>query len=142
MFKLRVLQAEFGDCLILEYGTAAQPRYILIDGGPSSIYENHLREELRAIAASGGELEVMVLSHVDKDHVIGLLDLTAELREQRGNGVAETIVEREALAFPITGDTELAVLVGDAGVRNRLPFPRTFDELLAPQIVARQPFFA
>ena len=34
MFKVHAIQASFGDCLILEYGTAAAPKYVLIDGGP------------------------------------------------------------------------------------------------------------
>jgi beta-lactamase superfamily II metal-dependent hydrolase len=70
----------------VESGTTTQPRYILIDGGPSTTYERHLRGELQAIAASGGSLELAILSHVDKDHVTGLLDLTAELRQQRADG--------------------------------------------------------
>jgi hypothetical protein len=86
MLKLRVVQAAFGDCLILEMGTPAAPRYILIDGGPPKVYERHLRGELQKIAASGGKLDLMILSHVDNDHIIGLLDFTSELREQKAAG--------------------------------------------------------
>jgi Metallo-beta-lactamase superfamily len=91
MFKLRVLQAEYGDCLILEYGTDDAPRFLLVDGGPEGTYAEHLGAELRRIAASGGALDLVVLSHVDNDHTIGLLDLLAELDEQRANGAPPTI---------------------------------------------------
>jgi hypothetical protein len=91
MLKLRVVQAEFGDCLILEYGTVASPRYILIDGGPDDTYGRHLKGELENIGNQGGKLDMVVLSHVDNDHVIGLLDLFAELRDQRANGAPATI---------------------------------------------------
>ena len=91
MLKLRIVQAEFGDCLILEYGTDAAPRYMLIDGGPNHIYNLHLKSELETIAAAGGELELVALSHVDQDHIVGLLDFFAELREQRANNENETI---------------------------------------------------
>ncbi|MGQ9492936.1 MAG: ComEC/Rec2 family competence protein [Anaerolineae bacterium] len=91
MLKLRIVQAEYGDCFILEFGTSAQPRYILIDGGPATIYERYLREELQGIRDSGGKLDLAILSHVDNDHAIGLLDLFAELRQQRANGQSETI---------------------------------------------------
>ncbi len=91
MLKLHVVQAEYGDCLLLEYGTASNPRYMLIDGGPTTTYERHLQGELQEIGASGGNLDLVMLSHVDNDHIIGLLDLLAELRQQRANGVAETI---------------------------------------------------
>ncbi|MBC7260987.1 MAG: MBL fold metallo-hydrolase [Chloroflexi bacterium] len=91
MLKLRILQAEYGDCFILQFGTPAQPRYILIDGGPAGIYERYLREELQSIRDGGGKLDLAILSHVDNDHAIGLLDLLAELREQRANSLPETI---------------------------------------------------
>lgn len=91
MLKLRIVQAEYGDCLILEFGTASKPRHILIDGGPETIYDRHLRGELARIKSAGGKLDLAMLSHVDNDHVVGLLDLLTELRQQRANGTAETI---------------------------------------------------
>lgn len=54
MLRLRVVQAEFGDCLILEYGTPAQWRFMLIDGGPPDVYERHLRGELQASRPAAG----------------------------------------------------------------------------------------
>ncbi|HVN55444.1 MAG TPA: hypothetical protein VMT46_14005, partial [Anaerolineaceae bacterium] len=83
MLQLRVVQAEFGDCLILEYGSAEQPRFVLIDGGPEGTYENHLRFELERIVQNGGFMDLAVLSHVDNDHIIGLLALFVELDKNR-----------------------------------------------------------
>ena len=91
MFGLRVVQAEYGDCLILEYGSEEKPRHILIDGGPADIYQQHLRGELEGVSSRGGKLDLAVLSHVDMDHVVGLLDLTSELREQREDETDELI---------------------------------------------------
>jgi hypothetical protein len=91
MLKLRVVQAEFGDCLILEYGTAAQPRFSLIDGGPDLIYPRHLKGALQSIAAASGKLDVVMISHVDSDHIVGVLDLISELRSQTANGQPRTI---------------------------------------------------
>lgn len=79
MFRLHAVQAAFGDCLLLEYGSG-DSRFILIDGGPPDVFEGHLRAELEKIAESGAPIDLVVLSHVDKDHVIGLLDYFAELR--------------------------------------------------------------
>lgn len=93
MFNLHVLQARYGDCLLLEYGTPDEPHYVLIDGGPPGTYEKHLRGELERISArqgGAGQVDLVILSHVDNDHVVGLLDLTAELREQRANDLPET----------------------------------------------------
>jgi len=91
MFRLHVVQAEFGDCLILESGTGANSTFVLIDGGPETIYDRHLRGELQKIKSAGGSLALAVLSHVDNDHILGLLDFMAELRAQDANGDACTI---------------------------------------------------
>lgn len=80
MLKLHVLQAEFGDCLLLEYGTASESHFTLIDGGPPTTYDRHLRSVLETVKAAGAGLDRVVLSHVDNDHVTGLLDYFAELR--------------------------------------------------------------
>ena len=81
MFKIHALQAAFGDSLILEFGTTANPRFVLIDGGPEDTYGASLRQELQQIGAAGGALERVILSHVDGDHIVGLLDLFSELRQ-------------------------------------------------------------
>ena len=95
MFRLHVLQARYGDCLLLEFGTDAEPHYVLVDGGPPRTYENHLRAELQRMAtrqeAETLALDLVVLSHVDNDHIVGLLDLTSELREQRARSEAEIV---------------------------------------------------
>jgi glyoxylase-like metal-dependent hydrolase (beta-lactamase superfamily II) len=85
MFSLHVIQAEFGDCLLLEYGTTAERRFILIDGGPSSIFDDHLRPVLEQKVVPVGGLERVILSHVDNDHIVGLVDLFTELRSQQVN---------------------------------------------------------
>ncbi len=91
MFRLRVVQAFHGDCLILEHGDQNETGYILIDGGPGGVYQDHLKAELATIRAGGGGIHLAVLSHVDDDHVTGLLDLFHELIDQRRSGKPETI---------------------------------------------------
>ena len=90
MFILHAVQAHFGDALILEFGTDAAPRFILIDGGPDTIYAKHLAGELKRIVTTR-KLDAMIVSHVDNDHVLGLLDLLADVRDQRANGAAELV---------------------------------------------------
>jgi hypothetical protein len=82
VFRFHVVQAEYGDALLLEYGTANSPRFILIDGGPPGTYDNHLRSVLADVRRIAPKLELAVLSHVDNDHVTGLLDYFAELQAQ------------------------------------------------------------
>ncbi len=91
MFKLHAVQAAHGDCLLLEFGLGTAPDYVLIDGGPSGTYDDHLKAELTRIKATGGTLALAVLSHVDDDHVNGLLDLLHDLVAQRRAEEPETI---------------------------------------------------
>lgn len=91
MFELRVVQALFGDCTILAYGQGHALHYILVDGGPKSVYAGFLRPELETIAASDGKLDLVVLTHPDDDHVVGLVDLFKELRSQQLQGTTPLI---------------------------------------------------
>jgi|SRR5688572_355052 len=91
-FSLDVLPARKGDCLMLHYGTAKAPRLIMIDGGPSGVYGPHLRPRLEQLKAARGltngsplPVDVLMVSHVDDDHIQGVLELTSELREQKTN---------------------------------------------------------
>jgi beta-lactamase superfamily II metal-dependent hydrolase len=83
MFKLHVVQAKYGDALILSFGKPASPRHILIDGGPSGNYAADLQPAIEKIVGRGGKLDLVVLSHVDNDHVTGVLDLFAAIEEDQ-----------------------------------------------------------
>jgi len=91
MLNLHVLQAENGDCLILEFGTTDTPKYILIDGGPQTIYDHYLKRQLQKIKNNGAKLELVIVSHVDNDHIIGLLDMMKELDVHQTNSLEKTI---------------------------------------------------
>lgn len=85
-FSLDVVRARKGDCLMLHYGSPDDPRLVMIDGGPSGVYQGHLRPRIQAIRAARGleddqplPVDLLMLSHVDDDHVKGLLELTREL---------------------------------------------------------------
>lgn len=88
-FSLDVIRARKGDCLILHYGEEDNPRMMLIDGGPSNVYAPFLKPRLDAIREQRDlpdgkplPIDVLLISHVDDDHIKGILELTTELREQ------------------------------------------------------------
>lgn len=87
-FSLEALQAGKGDALLLHWGDPDEPLLIVIDGGPGGIYEGSLRprlEELRqarGLADGSLPVEILMVSHIDDDHINGVLDLAAELRDQ------------------------------------------------------------
>jgi len=91
MFELQIIQAKHGDCFLVKMGKTQELFHLLIDGGPSKVYETNLREELKKIQSKGGKLDLIISSHVDSDHIKGLLELTTELVEQRAHRQSELI---------------------------------------------------
>ena len=85
IFSLDVRRARKGDCLLLHYGKKTDPGLIMIDGGPSSVYAPHLKPRLKEIRTARGlqddeslTVDLLMISHVDDDHIRGILDLTKE----------------------------------------------------------------
>jgi hypothetical protein len=87
-FSLEVRRARKGDCLLLHFGSKGDPGLIVIDGGPRSVYKPHLKARLEQIRNARGlssqdslTVDLLMVSHVDDDHIHGILDLTKELIE-------------------------------------------------------------
>lgn len=82
VFTLEALPARHGDCLLLHYGPAHSPRRILIDGGPAPVWDEVLRPRLETLRAGGSlDLRMLMISHIDDDHVNGVVELLQTLRE-------------------------------------------------------------
>ncbi|MCC0036384.1 MAG: MBL fold metallo-hydrolase [Hoeflea sp.] len=73
-FTIDMLPAREGDCIWIEYGDESQTHRILIDGGRSSAYDT-LRQRFDALPDAERELDLLVCTHVDADHIEGLLKL-------------------------------------------------------------------
>lgn len=71
MFNVHLLPASFGDSILLEYGNSVK-KYILIDGGPYFNFEIQLKAMMK-IAPDMKELELLVITHVDIDHIDGTI---------------------------------------------------------------------
>lgn len=76
---LRVLPASDGDCLVLSFGEAPR-RHLLVDGGRKATYER-LKPILKSIVDANEQLDLMVLSHIDADHIEGLLALAEDKKQ-------------------------------------------------------------
>lgn len=86
-FSLDVRRARKGDCMLLHFGTAAKPGLVMIDGGPKGVYQPHLKPRLLELRKARGlgpqqplPVDLLMVSHVDDDHIQGILDFTRELR--------------------------------------------------------------
>ncbi|MCD6679903.1 MAG: MBL fold metallo-hydrolase [Burkholderiaceae bacterium] len=75
--RIRMLPALHGDCLWIEYGTGKRTRRVLIDGGPIGAW-SALDAQMRSLPRGDTRIELVVLTHVDTDHVDGLVRLFAE----------------------------------------------------------------
>jgi hypothetical protein len=71
--KLTVFQSDKGDCLLLTGGD--DKTRVLIDGGMSRSYREHVAAALGKIHEDGGKLDVVYVSHIDQDHISGVLQL-------------------------------------------------------------------
>lgn len=74
MMQLEMLPAEHGDALLLEYGDARERHRILVDAGPASSYES-VRWRLLALPPGHRRFELLVITHVDADHIEGVIKL-------------------------------------------------------------------
>jgi glyoxylase-like metal-dependent hydrolase (beta-lactamase superfamily II) len=88
LFTLEALPARHGDALLLHYGDPRRPRLIVIDGGPRGVYKKSLKPRLEALRESrtpDGALPIQLLmvSHIDDDHIQGVLELTGEMIERQ-----------------------------------------------------------
>jgi beta-lactamase superfamily II metal-dependent hydrolase len=73
MYNIHLLPASFGDSILIEYGKT-KPYYILIDGGPYFAFEDMITG-LRKVAPKLKTIELLVITHVDIDHIDGTINL-------------------------------------------------------------------
>ncbi|MFI6830071.1 MBL fold metallo-hydrolase [Kribbella sp. NPDC050241] len=74
--KLDVFFAKDGDCLLL---TSADGHHILVDGGRTASFESQTRPVLQDLADNGAPLDLVVVSHIDADHISGIISLLQDL---------------------------------------------------------------
>jgi beta-lactamase superfamily II metal-dependent hydrolase len=98
-FGLDALQADKGDALVLRWGKDGESFTALIDGGPGSVYDDAIQPHLAALAGvdPAGQplpvlLELVVVSHVDDDHINGIIDLANAI----------DTAQRQAVPLPVT----------------------------------------
>ncbi len=95
VFSLEVLEAEQGDCLLIHFGPADAPRTILVDGGPAGVtYPGVLEPRLRRLAQRRRGpvvLPLVVCSHIDDDHIGGVLELVNAVAAKQTSTTIESL---------------------------------------------------
>jgi beta-lactamase superfamily II metal-dependent hydrolase len=75
MLSCELLPAAQGDCLWIEYGDPI--RRVLVDGGPYNTYR-HLHDKIAGLPKDQRHFELLIVTHVDADHIEGILRLLQE----------------------------------------------------------------
>ena len=128
MYKIKFLPARFGDSIWIEYGGPQSTRRLLIDGGTAGT-RARIGTEIKALPADQRRLELVVVSHVDRDHIEGVLGLLedqdplVEIGDFWFNGFAHLV--------PESGDEEFGAIQGErlskAILDLELPWNAAFD---------------
>ncbi|OKA24032.1 MBL fold metallo-hydrolase [Pseudomonas versuta] len=79
--RVRVLQANHGDCILVTHDGPEGAFNLLIDGGNASTFKygpqgrmkGELCKVLDELKAQGQQLDLVILTHIDDDHIGGLL---------------------------------------------------------------------
>ena len=105
MYTIEMLPARQGDALWIEYGPEEAPHRVLIDGGAPGT-ESVLRDRIEALPEEQRRFDLLVVTHVDSDHIAGVLGLLAEPLDGLAfddvwfNAWDEIVLAREAIADP------------------------------------------
>ncbi|MEP6598671.1 MAG: MBL fold metallo-hydrolase [Actinomycetota bacterium] len=121
--ELELLPAKHGDAILLTWGPLGERHHLLIDGGPGSAYPE-VRARLQEVA-SQGHLDLLVLTHIDADHIEGTLLLTNDA--DLNIGIEEYWFNGPAQVAPTLGAAQgemLSALISARGI----PLNTAFDK--------------
>ncbi|KAF5028814.1 hypothetical protein DSECCO2_655140 [anaerobic digester metagenome] len=74
---VKMFPAKNGDCFLVSLGEENK-KHILIDCGYVETYNVYLKDELNEIADNNEVIDLMIISHVDQDHILGAIKLLQE----------------------------------------------------------------
>lgn len=125
MINIEMLPAAHGDALWIEYGSGPQMRRILIDGGPARSYESGLRRRMAALPEHSRNFELIVVTHIDADHIDGTIILLQEkkkigfqTKEFWFNGWAQLPKLEIQTYAPLQGEFLGALVTKDSGLKG------------------------
>ncbi|WAC73541.1 MBL fold metallo-hydrolase [Roseateles sp. SL47] len=128
MLTLHVLGADYGDCLWIEYGDPAKLSRILVDAGTPGTLKR-LKPLLEAVRSDVPSHELLVVTHVDEDHIGGSLrligdpELAAQFEHVWFNGRRHLLEATEEEDFgPVQGE-KLTTAIKKSGI----PWNEHFD---------------
>jgi beta-lactamase superfamily II metal-dependent hydrolase len=83
MISIKMFKAEKGDAFLIKFDNGQN---ILIDMGMPNTYENEIRQELIKLKESNQKIDLLIISHIDEDHIGGAIKF---LEENQNNKIIE-----------------------------------------------------
>lgn len=83
MFELEMFPARDGDALVLSWGDENRPRRMLIDAGRESAWPA-IKKAYKDLPADQRLFELLVVTHVDADHIAGVLKMLGDTERTIG----------------------------------------------------------
>lgn len=80
-FTIELLPANQGDAIWVEYGKKSDRRRMMIDGGPIDAWPD-IETRLMKLKEGDKRVELAVITHVDTDHIEGMIRMFAEKRQK------------------------------------------------------------
>lgn len=77
MLRVEMIAARQGDCLWTSYGAGAAEHHLIVDGGPekAKVLRAAVERKMEADPGRGLHIDLLVVTHIDDDHIGGVLDL-------------------------------------------------------------------
>jgi competence protein ComEC len=121
-FKCFFVDVGQGDGALIEIGNEQQGMKILIDGGPSdnlARYLNHYQYKYYFNNSKKVRIDYIFISHFDKDHYQGLIDIINDPHYEFGtiyhNGIGKFDIDKKP--FPAEYNTTLGATTNEQGIR-------------------------
>jgi hypothetical protein len=137
--KLTIFQSDKGDCLLLE---GKNGELVLCDGGMGPSMRGHVRARLSKLRDDGRALELAYVSHIDNDHISGILQLLEDEVEWRvfdhhqsnGNPVSKPKAPRPPVIKGILHNAFRDQIAGNRGSVDGLATAMEIENLLTSMV--------
>ncbi|KPX02912.1 hypothetical protein ALO74_200143 [Pseudomonas syringae pv. cunninghamiae] len=73
MLNIKMYPAKNGDAFLIN----ANSTHILVDAGYASTFNTYIAPDLALISQSGGHIDLMVATHIDADHIGGVIEFVS-----------------------------------------------------------------
>jgi hypothetical protein len=90
MVTFEAVRAKYGDSILLHFGPKKDPQLVIIDGGPPGVWKDALQPRLDQLRKERGlndanplDIALLMVSHLDADHISGVIDLMKLLNQKR-----------------------------------------------------------